>query len=141
MNLVWFTVDGKAVQEGNIAFGKGHSYHREGSRLDQWRRDIGWTCKEAMKGTPMWGEPLELSLYFTYRPRKKVDSEAWKVTGPDLDKLTRAVLDALTGVLYNDDRQVVKIEAFKQYGQWASKSEGGPEEASLGVTATKLEMR
>lgn len=32
---------------------------------------------------------------------------------PDLDKLQRAVLDALTGVVYVDDSQVVMIEASK----------------------------
>ena len=32
---------------------------------------------------------------------------------PDLDKLQRAVLDALTGIVYVDDAQVVEIEAGK----------------------------
>ena len=35
---------------------------------------------------------------------------------PDLDKLIRAVLDGLTGVAYEDDGQVVQIEAQKLYG-------------------------
>jgi Holliday junction resolvase RusA-like endonuclease len=34
---------------------------------------------------------------------------------PDLDKLIRAVLDALTGVLWVDDSQVVEIVARKYY--------------------------
>ena len=40
---------------------------------------------------------------------------AWR--RPDLDKLQRAVLDALTGVLFSDDGQVVQLAAVKQYGQ------------------------
>ena len=32
---------------------------------------------------------------------------------PDIDKLCRAVLDALTGVMYADDRQVVALSARK----------------------------
>jgi len=35
---------------------------------------------------------------------------------PDVDKLARCVLDALTGVLYTDDSQVVEINARKTYG-------------------------
>jgi len=35
---------------------------------------------------------------------------------PDADKLARAVLDALTGVLYADDSQVVQLHVFKHYG-------------------------
>jgi Holliday junction resolvase RusA-like endonuclease len=38
------------------------------------------------------------------------------VTKPDLDKLARCVLDALTGVVYADDSQVVGINASKCYG-------------------------
>ena len=33
----------------------------------------------------------------------------------DIDKLSRAVLDALTGVAYLDDRQVIQLEASKGY--------------------------
>jgi len=33
---------------------------------------------------------------------------------PDLDNLLKYTLDACSGVLYKDDRQVVKIEAYKQ---------------------------
>jgi Holliday junction resolvase RusA-like endonuclease len=34
---------------------------------------------------------------------------------PDLDKLVRCVADALTGVLYLDDKQVVDLHARKCY--------------------------
>ena len=37
-------------------------------------------------------------------------------TRPDLDKLTRAVLDALTGTVFEDDSQVVQIRVWKYYG-------------------------
>lgn len=34
---------------------------------------------------------------------------------PDLDKLVRAILDGLTGIVWRDDAQVVAIEAYKRY--------------------------
>ncbi len=34
---------------------------------------------------------------------------------PDLDKLTRAVLDALTGIVWRDDSQVVRLIVSKHY--------------------------
>lgn len=34
---------------------------------------------------------------------------------PDVDKLIRAVLDGLTGVIYRDDAQVVSVAAIKSY--------------------------
>ena len=36
-------------------------------------------------------------------------------TRPDVDKLARAVLDALTGILYVDDSAVVALHAWKIY--------------------------
>ncbi len=36
--------------------------------------------------------------------------------GPDLDKLCRACLDSLTGIVWRDDSQVVRLEANKDYG-------------------------
>jgi len=39
---------------------------------------------------------------------------------PDLDKLARAVGDALTGVCYRDDSQIVRWEMTKRYGAQAS---------------------
>lgn len=38
-----------------------------------------------------------------------------KTTKPDLDKLTRAILDALAGILYTGDQQVVSLQASKRF--------------------------
>ena len=35
---------------------------------------------------------------------------------PDLDKLVRAALDALTGIVFGDDGQVCELYAHKLYG-------------------------
>jgi Holliday junction resolvase RusA-like endonuclease len=34
---------------------------------------------------------------------------------PDLDNVAKAVLDALNGVIYEDDKQVIKLVAEKKY--------------------------
>lgn len=34
---------------------------------------------------------------------------------PDLDNIVKIVLDALNGVVYTDDRQVVRLEALKEF--------------------------
>lgn len=47
--------------------------------------------------------------------RLKPSAPAWPATKPDVDKLERAVLDALTGVLWADDSQVVVLSADKVY--------------------------
>ena len=41
----------------------------------------------------------------------------WVIKKPDIDKVTRAVLDALTGFAYDDDSQVVVLKALKLYAE------------------------
>jgi len=48
------------------------------------------------------------------------DAARRHVGKPDIDKLCRAVLDALTGIAYADDSQVVALDASKVYGPSAS---------------------
>lgn len=47
--------------------------------------------------------------------RLKSSAPPYKITNPDLTKLTRAVEDALTGIIWKDDSQVVQQETMKRY--------------------------
>jgi crossover junction endodeoxyribonuclease RusA len=61
--------------------------------------------------------PVELRLCFGLTRPRSVSSRKRPLptAKPDLDKLVRAVKDALTGVLWKDDAQVVALHAEKQY--------------------------
>ena len=56
---------------------------------------------------------------YIYRPRtlRRKDFGAPKTTRPDLDNLTKSVLDALTesGLYFSDDSQVAALEMSKRY--------------------------
>ena len=41
----------------------------------------------------------------------------WKTTAPDLDRATRGLGDALTGVIWRDDRLVCRWTVEKRYGE------------------------
>ena len=72
--------------------------------------------------------PLELTIdfylarhaghYGSGRNREivKASAPAWPTTRPDATKLTRAVEDALTGLVWRDDAQVVLQVVRKLYG-------------------------
>ena len=137
--FVDFFVPGVPVQEGNISFGKGHSYHREGDRLQAWRNAIAEAAliasrRPVVSGATfvLWAGPVELDLYFTYKVRTKRDRGQPKITRPDLSKLTRAVEDALTGILWQDDAQIAQLDVFKGYVE-------EDEEPGLSVNAALLE--
>ena len=51
-----------------------------------------------------------------YREVLKDDAPDFVTKSPDLDKLCRSVLDALTGFAYEDDKQVAFLHATKVWG-------------------------
>jgi crossover junction endodeoxyribonuclease RusA len=55
--------------------------------------------------------------YYLPRPKKFAKRGAFvhHLTKPDLDRLERAILDALTAVAYEDDKQVTEIVCGKYY--------------------------
>lgn len=57
------------------------------------------------KGTPK--AKREAMLAWNIEPMKK----------PDIDNIAKIVLDALNGVAYKDDKQVVKIDCCKRYAE------------------------
>jgi Holliday junction resolvase RusA-like endonuclease len=62
---------------------------------------------------------VKISLHFVFlRPESvKAHKRPYPVVKPDIDKLMRAVLDSLTGVVYVDDSQVVEGgKITKMYG-------------------------
>lgn len=112
--MIIFNVDGQPIPQGSMKVINGHVIHSQGSALAAWRSAIALSAKSA--GAKPHVEPVEIELVFTMaRPRTVTRSEP--SVAPDLDKLIRAVLDALTAVAYRDDGQVTRITATKQYGE------------------------
>ena len=64
-----------------------------------------------------------VTIEFTFTRPKTVKRELHTVK-PDLDKLTRAILDGITqsGAIWADDSQVVSLFVVKQYGDEAAVS-------------------
>lgn len=63
-------------------------------------------------------QPVRVELQFWFEKPKTVKREHMSVK-PDLDKLSRSVLDAITGGILKDDSQVVILNARKEYGDKA----------------------
>src|SRR3990170_6993175 len=83
-----------------------------------WERLIQWIVQQEWQGPPALG-PLVLTLDFVFpRPKSapKRRPKDWVDVRPDLSKLARLVEDALQGVIYADDAQVVQEHLSKRYG-------------------------
>jgi crossover junction endodeoxyribonuclease RusA len=93
------------------------------ARLPAWRSTIANTALAT--NHPITAAPVSISITFRFlRPKGHYNKSGLSPKAPlhltskqkgDIDKLSRAVLDALTGTLLHDDSQVVQLSAHKRY--------------------------
>jgi len=130
------TVVGKAKPAGSKrAFKNRHTgnVHIVDANKDSmsWKQDVAQACLHACceQGWTAEHDPLLVEIsFFQARPkthygtgknseRVKDSAPAWPTSRPDVDKLSRAVLDGMTGVVFRDDAQIVAKTVVKRYGE------------------------
>lgn len=96
--------------------------------LRPWRDSVISAAHNAEGQEVFFGTTTVVLAFFFPRPKShygsgknaevlKESAPLWKTSAPDLDKLTRAVLDALTQAgLLRDDAIVCELHATKTYG-------------------------
>lgn len=116
--MTFFFVAGTPAPQGSKSF-KGVSKSGKGILVESskavkpWRELIAETAR--WNRQPILDGAVHLKLDFVM-PRPKATPKSrtpQAVKRPDLDKLVRAVMDALTGIAWADDSQVVQISARK----------------------------
>lgn len=127
------TVYGEAQPAGSK---KGFVNKRDGrviivdanSKSGDWKKVVAQAAGEQWRGGLMDG-PIRLTMV-QYRPRpsnhygtgrnagvRKDSAPYFPITRPDVLKIARGIEDALTGVLYRDDSQIVDEHLMKRYGE------------------------
>jgi len=70
-------------------------------------------------------EPLHMTIEAVFEPvkstskvrrKKMLEGEIKPTKKPDIDNIAKVVLDALNGVAYKDDTQVISLAVTKRYG-------------------------
>jgi crossover junction endodeoxyribonuclease RusA len=94
-------------------------------RLKPWRTDVREAARAAIANDWPFDAAFSLTITFRYpRPKSHLRTNGTlKPSAPphlttrtgDIDKLCRSILDALTGVLYLDDSQIISLFAAKRY--------------------------
>lgn len=130
-----FTVHGDAQPAGSK---RGFVNHKTGAvivtdanrKAKPWQQEVKAAAMEALEvDFPILRGPVELTLTFIRaRPKAhfgtgrnsqlvKSSAPAFPITRPDALKLARGVEDALTGLVYADDSQIVDEHLYKRYGE------------------------
>lgn len=105
------SMKGFPIRRGNGAIGV--SLTSANTKMKPWRQEVALTAIQKWNAPPS-DKPIKLALTFILT-RKKTVTRTFPTVKPDIDKMTRAIMDALTGVVYYDDGQVVMVVAEKQY--------------------------
>lgn len=111
----------KPVSQGSVQAitvnGKARVIHHKSKELYEQRGIIQELYHE--EGGEKIDGAVALDLTFSFiRPKSvKEKKRPYMTVKPDIDKLTRAVLDALTHHAYDDDCQVVSLHVCKLYGE------------------------
>jgi Holliday junction resolvase RusA-like endonuclease len=126
-----FDVPGRPVPQGSLSSMR----HPSGAIVTPQKRDV-LVYRNDIRAA--WGdpsptkEPVMLEVEFHFRrpalhylpagrrraePALRVDAPEYMSHAPDLDKLVRSVMDALTDYAYVDDRQVVDLQAIKYWSE------------------------
>ena len=128
--VIRFTVLGSPVPQGSKRH-VGHGVMLEDKRLKPWRQAVAWEARHACILSRSWfmEKTCAISLgvrVVTPRPsshygakglRKSAPALPFRRKGGDLDKIARGIGDALTGVLFRDDKQIVRLVVTVEYGE------------------------
>lgn len=84
--------------------------------LKQWRDLTSLVAQDyAPKELVSSAVELRIDFYFA-RPKSLPKKVNHHIKKPDLSKLIRSIEDSLTNIVWNDDSQVIRVVATKNYG-------------------------
>jgi len=95
-------------------------------RKAAWRSDLRAAALSAIGDEPLMLGAIRLSIHLALpHPQLPRYKQGWwaHVKKPDIDKLARACLDPLTGVVWKDDAQVFALTVIKAYA-WDGRPSG-----------------
>ena len=115
-----FTVYGKPETKGStkafVVKGK-PIITNDNPKTKGWQTLVAWEAQRNRPGGIIQSAvEVKLKFYFLRPKSVSVKKRPYHTVKPDIDKVTRAVLDGLKGTIYSDDSVVVKVEAEKEYG-------------------------
>lgn len=119
--MIDFTIDGLPVAKGRPRVTRNGTYTPV--KTKNYEKLVQYSFKNKYKDKLLEG-PLKVNIDFymyipknTSKKRRKLknDKDILPTKKPDFDNLTKSITDALNGLAYKDDNQIVEAHIFKYY--------------------------
>ena len=109
-------VEGKPVPKGRPRFNmQGYAYTPRATELAELGMAEAIRAACAQHGWQVSQKPLSVGMdFFLGAPANP--GQPYPAVKPDLDNLAKLVLDAMNGLVYDDDRRVISLVCRKGYG-------------------------
>jgi crossover junction endodeoxyribonuclease RusA len=116
MSDLLIEVFGEPASQGSHSVINGRIVQVNSAKHKRWRNAVSFAALDLVgEDFELLDEAVEVSIIF-YLPRPKtVRDREFPTVFPDIDKLSRSVLDSLSGVVYTDDARVIRLSAYKLY--------------------------
>lgn len=116
--LVTFSAEVKPLQRpALVASPNGNVHYKNSAEYTAYKRILRRACELALP--EFWSpydKPVEIRAICQYTRPKSRPTATWKDTTPDWDNLAKPVQDALTGLVFTDDKTVALARVAKVYG-------------------------
>jgi crossover junction endodeoxyribonuclease RusA len=121
MTATTFIVPGRPATKGSTVSFFAKRSHRIVTKTDSaigkaWAKDVAWIAQQAGVEKVPKGQGVAIIVIYEFPWPQRATLRLAPCVRPDCDKLARALLDALTGIAYDDDGQVVSLTVHKRYG-------------------------
>lgn len=127
--MIEFIVHGEPAPQGS----KNQWGAEANPRTKPWRANVSASAAAQMhiRQQTLFTEAVQVKVEFVFtRPKShygtgrnagtlKQHAPEYVSRAPDVDKLARAILDAMTGIVFRDDAQVAHLNVWKRYGDSA----------------------
>ena len=119
--MIEFTVEGKPVGKARPRVTKRGTYTP--TKTKNYDQLVQWSYKNKYKDKPLEG-PLRVDItFYMYIPKntskirreRKIAREILPTKKPDWDNMAKSITDALNGLAYKDDNQIVETHIYKYF--------------------------
>ena len=124
--MMFFSIPGKAVGKGRPRFANGHAYTPETTKEYE---DLVRAAFLEAHGKKIEDEALFVQISVYTEPPKSISKKkreeflkGYPMKKPDLDNVAKIILDALNGVAWKDDTQVVDLRVNRNWATEVTES-------------------